>query len=233
MHGLANVMMLAASLRGGALVVPPSAGAGTVQVSPYDEKQWGGPVAPWSNPLDHDLLYRSKEAKDRVWVEPYKGKAPLIAIASAGDPGAATGQGLASGVHGPVLVEERAGDSEMEDVIVEVHETVPNSPNYFFGAPVNPSMSRLRSSGPGVLGETPDGRGIVRDTLFRRDREGVAMLRVDSTIFPLCAGFHIPTAEDRAADLARYERFKAAFPEHERLKESLTDRVDDPNARVR
>lgn len=144
MHGLANVMMLAASLRGGAMLVPPSAGAGTgsVQVSPYDAKQWGGPVSPWSNALDHDLLYRPKEAKDRVWAEPYKqGKVPLIPIAT-------------SGV-------------------------------------VYPQTTATAGTMPGILGTTPDGRGVMRDTLLRGGKSSVVVMPIEDM---LCKGFYIPSA---------------------------------------
>jgi hypothetical protein len=77
MHGLANAMMIAASLRsmGPGMLMPP-------QATRFDIQNWGQPIAPWRNPLDHDLLHRPQEATDKVWPGPYTGGAPLIPVAS-------------------------------------------------------------------------------------------------------------------------------------------------------
>jgi hypothetical protein len=78
MHGLANAMLIAASLRsvGPGMPVPPV-------TTRFDIQNWGQPIAPWRNPLDHDLLYRPQEAADKLWFGPYAGGAKDIFIGPA------------------------------------------------------------------------------------------------------------------------------------------------------
>lgn len=178
MQGLFNALMIAAAMQQGS-PLSTSAENGP-QLAPYDAKQWSDRIAPWSNPLDHDLLLRPGESKAKDLAEPYKGGVPLIYIAS-------------------------------RDLV--------NPPEDLAGV-------------ASVLGVTPDGRGIMQDTLLRDSGNSVVMLEAEIGRLATCTGFHIPTPEDRAADLARYHRFKAVFPDHEYLKQRLIDRINDPNARV-